>query len=104
MKAHRGLFPTLAFIGIYITLIFLAAACPPAPPISGHHHHDQTNHDNAAHSVLCVWACQISSMTVLTGLHQAAKPTLLLIGLVLTASLFCRLPFYGRLCARAPPR
>jgi hypothetical protein len=97
--------PAIALIGIYAALMLLAAACPadPALPGSGHRHHHTAHHDKAAHTLLCAWACQISSPSTVIALQHVLWPALFLIGVLLNASLCDRSTNRALIRTRAPP-
>ncbi|MGH7232298.1 MAG: hypothetical protein ACREJU_13210 [Nitrospiraceae bacterium] len=94
-----------ALMFVYAALIILAAACPvdPAPRGSGHYHHSPNHHGKAAHTLLCVWACQISSTTPLIALHQIIQPALVLIGAVGFSCLAGYSATRALVRSRAPP-
>lgn len=94
-----------ALVAVYLVLAIQAAVCLfayPAAPVGGHHHHQHSG--EAAHSLLCVWACQANSEPSLTSIPPVVA--LLFLGVTLvpipSVSLFgVRLDFIR---SRAPPR
>jgi hypothetical protein len=88
---------------IYLALAVQAAVClfaHAASQVGGHHHHP----DKAAHSVLCVWACQANSEPSL-----ASMPPV--IPLLLLGGMFVPIPStrllgvrFDCIRSRAPPR
>ena len=95
--------PAIALIGIYAALIMLAAACPSEPDLRGPEHHHHGTHHKAAHSLLCVWSCQMSSATTLSTMHQLVQPTFLLFGVALLSSCFGSATIRCLIQTRAPP-
>ncbi|MEW6543448.1 MAG: hypothetical protein AB1411_07540 [Nitrospirota bacterium] len=90
-------------VAVYLVLAVQAAVClfaDTAPQGEGHHHHS----DKAAHSALCLWACQAHDGPS----HVSASPALLLVflslGLVRFVAALASSHFLHQPCARAPPR
>lgn len=87
---------------IYLALAVQASVClfaHAAPQADGHHHHP----DKAAHSVLCVWACQANPETSLVASVPVVSLLLVAVGLLLVALSFAFARTLDRLRSRAPP-
>ncbi|MBI5411397.1 MAG: hypothetical protein HZA21_05335 [Nitrospirae bacterium] len=99
----RLLIPIAAGLtAIYLALAVQAAVClfgHGDVPAGDHHHHP----DKAAHSTLCVWACQANHETSLGASVPVVSLLLVAVGLLLVASSFAFARTIDRLRSRAPP-
>jgi hypothetical protein len=101
---RRSLTPVaVVLVAVYLALGILASAClfgqAASQPLEHHHHSGQ-----AAHSTICLWACQANSDTSLLSMAPTPQPLLLGLGLILFLFQLPPTPRLELLRSRAPPR
>jgi len=101
----RALFPmAVVLAGLYILLAVTASVClfgHGEADVGGHHHQHS---GEAAHSSLCVWACQANEGPIQTSTPQALLLVLLSLGLSRSIAVPALEVSFGSTPARAPPR
>jgi hypothetical protein len=101
--AHKSRLRTTGIIVVafYATVMILAVACSFGNSVGehGHHHHE----GQAAHSALCIWACQANIGVALLSVPDRGHPTLVAYGRVLVPTITPAFTPLGSLYLRGPP-
>lgn len=103
LKLHKPICVTLA--SLYLILFSVATFCASSHdlrPAPDHSH----SHNNISHSLLCSWACQVSSKANAADTTQKTLiPFILLFAeVVLSLPVFWNQPIQLSLLARGPPK
>jgi hypothetical protein len=95
----------LTLAGIYLVLVSVATFCASSHDLQSAHSHSRSQ-NNISHSLLCSWACQVTSKANATeATKNALSPSLILLAWVIYGlTVFPTQAILTPLSARGPPK